>query len=222
MSTSELRPLGDGECRGFRPLRADGFAHHPYMLKRAPDRPLLNRDSVGMGDLDRLSSLLERLYRRGRTETRLPIYITEFGYETNPPDPGRGVTPLTQAIYLNQAAAIAYRRRDVRMFSQFELRDETSDPVYQTGLRLPDGTAKVAYAAFPIPFWIDGRESIGRVRPGRGRREVRLERAEGGSWRQVGNPFRTGLDGMVRRRVPGAGIYRLRWGQRVSLPARGR
>src|SRR5436190_12663311 len=60
---SSLRPLRIPECRGFRPLRADGFAHHPYMHMLPPETHLPSPDSVGISDLDRLSSLLQRLHR---------------------------------------------------------------------------------------------------------------------------------------------------------------
>ena len=58
-----------------------------------------------MGDLDRLSRLLDRLHRLGRITTRLPIFVTEYGYETNPPDVERGVTP--------EAAGALPRPRDL-------------------------------------------------------------------------------------------------------------
>ena len=217
---ASLRPLGIPECRRFHPLRADGFAIHPYMHRLPPEVHLPNPDSVGISDLDRLSSLLVRLNRVGRIGSRLPLYITEFGYETNPPDPARGIPLPTQASWLNHAAAIAYRRRDVRMFSQFLLVDLPDDSLYQTGLVLPNGSAKPSLVGFRIPFWIDGLEATGRVRPGRDRRRVRLEqRLPSGSWRAVGRPFGTDRDGIVERRLAAPGVYRLRWGRLASLPA---
>ena len=217
---SSLRPLRIPECRGFRPLRAEGFAMHPYMHELPPETHLPHPDSVGISDLGRLSSLLQRLNRRGRIESRLLLYITEFGYETNPPDPKRGVPLLVQAAWLNHAAAIVYRRRDVRMFSQFLVHDLPDDAIFQTGLRLPDYRAKPSYFGFRLPFWIDGLEAIGRVRPGSGRRKVSLElRLVTGAWKAVGRPFRTGPDGIFRRRLTAPGLYRFRWGSQRSLPA---
>jgi hypothetical protein len=216
---ASLRPLPIPECRGFHPLEADGFAMHPYMHKHPPSTHLPNPDSVGISDLDRLSSLLDRLRALGRIRQQLPIYVTEFGYETNPPDPQRGVPLLTQAQWLNQAAAIVYRRGDVRMFSQYLLRDVPENPQYQTGLELPDGQPKPSLLGWPLPFWIDGRDAIGRVRPGSGQRDVTLEMQRKAGWRAVGKPFKTGLDGNVRRRVTAPGTYRLRSGKLDSLPA---
>jgi len=218
-----LRPLDVPECRGYRPLGADGFAIHPYVHRRAPQRHLPNPDSVGINDLPRLSSLLDRLHRRGRIRARLPVYVTEFGYETSPPDRRRGVPLFLQAAWLNRAAAIVYSRPDVRMYSQFLLRDGTNNRLYQTGLILPDGRPKPSLYGFPVPLWIEGRQAIGRVRPGTGRRPVVLERqSAAGVWRAVGKPFRTDADGMVRRRVPRPGVYRLVSDGRGSLSARAR
>jgi Cellulase (glycosyl hydrolase family 5) len=215
-----LRPLRLPDCAGFRPLRADGFSHHPYMHKRAPDRPLPDPDSVGISDLARLSTLLEQLQRLERIERPLPLYVTEFGYETNPPDSERGVSLATQAFWLNQAASIAFRHPGLRMHAQFLLRDVAEDRNYQTGLLLPEGKAKPALAGFALPFWIDGLEAIGRVWPAEGRERVRIEVARpGGAWRPVGKPFETGEDGQVRRRLRSPGVYRLRWKGRSSTPA---
>jgi hypothetical protein len=218
-----LRPLKVAECRGYRPLRADGFAIHPYMHRHPPEFHYPNPDSVGISDLPRLSALLDALSRRGRIAERWPVYVTEFGYETNPPDPHRGIPLPLQAVWLNHAAAIVYRRPDVRMFSQFLLRDGSNDELYQTGLVLPDGRPKLSLYGWPVPFWIDGRNAIGRVRTGSGRRTVSLEQGSlGGPWRRVGKAFRTREDGMVRFRLRAPGVYRLRWGRLTSLPATAR
>jgi hypothetical protein len=214
-----LLPLRRPECRRFRPLRADGFAHHPYMHRRPPDRRLADPDSVGLSDLDRLSSLLALLHDRGRIESGLPLYVTEFGYETDPPDPGRGVSLASQARFLSHAAAIAYRRGDLRMFAQFLLRDLAEDALYQTGLILPDGTPKPALASFRLPFWVEGRDAIGAVRGTRGGQEVTIEAlGRGGGWRVVGEPLRTDDRGVVRRRVDRPGVYRLRWEPPLGPP----
>ena len=219
-----LRPLRRRpECRDFRPIVADGFAYHPYTRKSPPGRPLPNRDDAGISDLDRLAGLLGGLHRRGRLAQRLEIYVTEFGYETDPPDPKRGIPINRQPAYLNEAAAILLRRRDVRMMSQFLLRDLPQDRLFQTGLILPDGRPKPAIHTFKLPFWIFGREAVGRVYPAPGRTAVTLERrAADGSWRALGKPIDTDANGVLRRRLAAPGTYRMRWGREVSLPAAAR
>lgn len=197
-----LRPLRVPECRGYRPLRADGFAIHPYSLDSAPDASGRDPDSVQLGDLDRLSGLLAALHARGRIAERLPLYVTEYGYESNPPDTKRGVSPEDQARYLAHATYLAWRHPDTRMFAQFLLRDIGPDPRHaddaerrwgnwQSGLYTHDGRAKPALQAFKLPFWaetheVDGRlvtVVFGQVRPGRGRQTVTIEYQEpDGRW----------------------------------------
>jgi hypothetical protein len=224
----ELRPLRRPECRGFRPLQADGFAHHPYSQYTAPDAISQNPDHVTMGDLDRLSLVLAALHERGRLARRLPIYITEYGYETNPPDPRRGIPLERQALYMSQAASMALGRADVRMFAQFQLRDLPQDGLYQTGLLLPDGRSKPSLFSFRLPFWVEAGLAWGQVRPERGRQRVVIERLHAdGSWRPVTGELSTEADGVFRRRLGGAGTYRLRWerpdgGREWSLPVTAR
>ena len=235
-----LEPLRRPECRGFRPLRADGFAIHPYQFTTAPDVRRGDPDSVTMANLSDLSDLLARLHDRGRIESKLRVYITEYGYETNPPDPIRGVPLDKQVLWMSQADAIAHERPDVAMFAQFLLRDVGPVPgvppgsrkrwrTYQTGLVQADGRPKPSLFAFPLPFYAgrgDGRGAFGEVRPGSGKRRVAIEKlGAGGRW-STGEPFDTGEDGTFRRTLDGPGIYRFRWdgpeGPLYSAPAAAR
>jgi hypothetical protein len=221
-----LRPLRTHPCRDFRPLQADGFAHHPYMHRQPPEEHLPNPDSVGVADLARLSRLLAQLHAHGRTERRLPVYVTEFGYETDPPDPKHGVSLATQARYLSEAGGLVVTRPDLRMFAQFLVRDLPDDVLYQTGLVLPDGVPKPALFSFPVAFRVRAGVASGQVRPGDGTQRVAIERRRGRAWSTLGAPFSTRSDGVFVRRGLPRGTYRLRWQPptgplRFSLPAPG-
>ena len=186
-------PLERPECADFRPLEADGYAHHPYSFFGRPDTPSADRDDVALGDLGRLSRLLERLHKGGRTTSRLPIFITEYGYETNPPDVIRGVSLKDQARYHGLATYLAWKQADVAMFAQFLLNDigpreggnNEIDRSYdfQTGLYFHDGRPKPAVAAFKLPFWAESRTLagndavvlFGQVRPSAGRKRMEIE-----------------------------------------------
>ena len=52
------------------------------------------------------------------------IWITEYGYQTNPTDTIFGVPVLKQASYLTQAVAFARKHPRIDMFLWFLLRDE--------------------------------------------------------------------------------------------------
>ena len=203
-----LQPLKQPQCEGFEPLKADGFAIHPYVHKRKPTESLPHPDDVGIADLGRLSKLLAALADRGRIERRLDVYVTEFGYETDPPDPRRGVPLAAQAVYLQAAVAESLARPDVRMHSQFLLRDLRDDRLYQTGLVQPDGRIKPAFLSFPVSFSVRRGTGYGLVRPGRGRRRVCLERPDPerdrGSRRSASRPTPTAwCAGRASARAPG-------------------
>jgi hypothetical protein len=205
-----LQPLEVPECEDFEPLRADGFAHHPYSFVQAPDEPSADPDEVRMADLDRLSNLLALLAERDRMRDPVPLYLTEFGYESNPPAP-RGADLDTQAAWISEATAIAHTRPDVRMHAQFLLTDVEPPELFQTGLQFADGRAKPALAAFRLAFDADeDGAAFGLLRPGSGVRELALQRQdpESGTWDEV-RTLSTNADGEVRFRVSEPGAYRL-------------
>jgi hypothetical protein len=209
-----LRRLRVRECRGFRPLRADGFAIHPYTSNGPPGTSGAESDSLELADLGRLTDLLSELGRRGRIAAPLPVYVTEYGYETNPPDP-RGVSLEQQADYVGQSTYLAWRRPDVDSVAQFLLQDIGPDPRqpvssahrwddYQTGLLDYHGHSKPALQAFRLPFWVErttgeggvpGMFVFGQVRPGAGHRGVEIQaKAPGRNWHAtVSLPLGTGV-----------------------------
>jgi len=195
------QPLHIRACADFEPLKADGYSHHPYTLYARPDAPTIKSKRITLRDLDRLSRLLSRLYKRGRITQRLPIYVTEYGYETNPPDVVRGVTLLQQARYHGLATYMTWKQQDVALFAQFLLNDiepppGTNDPLeisrnWNSGLYFHDGRPKPAVKAFRFPFWAESRSLagndvvvlFGQVRPNSERERVEVEmRTPDGTW----------------------------------------
>jgi len=154
---------------------SSGFAHHPYALEVAPSRPDPARDNVTLAVLSRLTRTLDRIFRRYGQRRRLPIWLTEYGYQTDPPDPIIGVSWRQQAAYLNEAEEIAYRNPRVRGLTQFLLVDDgpnpnvgPSDPRYwgstfQSGLVTGEGEQKPSFLAYQRTINVSPRA----VRPGR-------------------------------------------------------
>jgi hypothetical protein len=144
---------------------ATGYAHHPYELTFAPDRaPGYRTRWVTTGNLGDLTRLLRRIRQRyGQpTRTDVPLYLTEFGYQTNPPD-RFGVSRTQQAAYLNQAEYIAYKNRNVRTLAQFLLIDD-GEPVsrtFQSGLMDIQGRKKPSFRAYLLPVHLP-RPSVRR------------------------------------------------------------
>ncbi|MDX6667172.1 MAG: hypothetical protein QOK04_552 [Solirubrobacteraceae bacterium] len=213
--SKDLRPLRDGACRGFRPLPGDGWSHHPYSPAGSPDHADPDPDHVDIAGLGRLTGLLDQLHAEGRTVNPMGVYVTEFGYETNPPDPTARVDPAAQARFLPEAERLATSNPDVRSFAQFLLRDGPVRPGrtpgqrwsdVQSGLMYADATAKPALTSFRYAFVVhrSGEGAIawwGHVRPGAGPRTVRITvGASNGSWRPLpgpGRPFQTDSHGYL-------------------------
>jgi hypothetical protein len=148
---------------------ATGYAHHPYALLTAPQVRSQNtpaeRDYIALADLDRLTSAMATIRSRYGFTGTLPIYFTEFGYQSDPPDPFAGFSEAGQAAAINESEFLAYSNPFVRSFHQFLLRDSapTDSPIsyvrwstFQTGIETLSGRPKLAYAAFRIPIWIPG------------------------------------------------------------------
>ena len=239
-----LAPLKVPECKGVGMLHADGFAMHPYSVGGSPGFHAARGDDIYLADLDRLGLLLSQLYNQGRTDRKWPIYVTEYGYETRPPDPEAQYTPLQQARHLGWATYLAHANPDVKMFAQFLLRDieapaDNPGRDYQTGILYSDGRPKPAAMAFKLPLFAssatapDGTRALvlfGGVRPGATNRVVRVERRAIGSrdWLPVATvgdscdeesgAFLTGPDGFFRRTAAweGPADYRLVWDRLTS------
>src|SRR5207253_2658121 len=84
-------------------FEATGFAHHPYSFLLAPTARMANPDYVPLSELGRLEGALDVIFRAYGVGRRLPLYLTEYGYATNPPNPFVDVSPALQALYLNEA-----------------------------------------------------------------------------------------------------------------------
>ena len=216
---------------------ATGFAHHPYALLDPPDRRSKDRDFVTIADLSRLTGTLDRIFRRyGRSRRGgVPLYLTEYGYQTNPPDRFSGFSWRLQAQFLNHGEFLAYRNRSVKVVTQFLLVDDAptaglppSDPNYwgtfQTGLITQDGVRKPSFAAYRLPIHVTpstvrkgGRVRVwGLVRPAatgtRARVHVQLRRRGSRAFRRVAS-VRTNARGFVdtRLRLRSSGHLRLTW-----------
>lgn len=195
----QLQPLDRPECAGFRPLPGDGFSHHPYALEFPPWAHDPRPETARIGDLDRMTRLLAQLHQRGRTERDLPLYLTEFGYQTNPPDPTWEISLEDQSRWLPEAERIARSFPSVRGTAQFTVRDLPERPGkdlrtrwrdYQAGLRFEDGRAKPAHAAYALGLVAraepGGVGLWGLVRPGAGERRARVSVLQpDGSWRSL-------------------------------------
>ena len=173
---ARLRPLtgqaaADQGCEPPAELRrrhpglfeATGFAHHPYELLLRPTARQTDPDYVTLSSLDRLERTLDGAFRAYGVNRRLPLHLTEYGYQTDPPDELSGVSPAQQERYLNESEYLAWRNPRVSTLAQFLLVDDGAPigTTFQSGLRTIDGTAKPSLAAYRLPVWVP-RPSVSR------------------------------------------------------------
>ena len=157
---SLLRKIGE--------FRYTAWAHHPYTKDLAPTKRDKAREAITIANIGDLSALLDDVSKTsGRGPDRNLVAMTEFGYETDPPDPFSGVSPALQAEYINVGDWIAYRDPRVIANTQFLLRDvdeikryRRSDKrryfTYQSGLYFADGRPKISAAAYALPLVLTG------------------------------------------------------------------
>jgi hypothetical protein len=146
-STSPLAFLRAVKKAGLKHF--DAWAHHPYYGSKleTPTTPPRNINggaptSVTLGNINTLIAEVTRLYGNKR------IWITEYGYQTNPPDEFFGVPWARQAMYLTQSFGIARRNPRIDMMLWYLLQDEPSLGGWQSGLQTTDGKKKPSFAAF--------------------------------------------------------------------------
>lgn len=181
--------------------RLDAYAHHPYPVfpGDTPHRGGCTCKTITMASLDRLVKIVGQAFPRAR------IWLTEYAYQTNPPDPF-GVSLADQARFLGEGALRAYRAPKVDMLVHYLYRDEPDLGRWQSGLETVDGRAKPARAAAMLPFAQLSRHSgkttvWGQVRPGKGPRRYVLQRFSGGRWTNVGGVRTTNGRGFFTARL---------------------
>jgi hypothetical protein len=199
-NTGGLGPLAF--IRGMKAAHAklDAYAHNPYPTRPSVESPFAGActhcDVVSLANLDRLLAEVHRDFGSKQ------IWLTEYGYQTNPPDHVLGVSPLRQAAYVSQGALRAYELPGVTMLVHFLLRDDPAAAGFQSGLFTVAGKAKPSYTAFRFPLAQAGTGTVwGQVRPGHGARTYRLQVQTHGSRRWAGGTARTNSLGFFSRHV---------------------
>jgi hypothetical protein len=226
-----FRPL-PGNCGGG--VRFDVFDVHPYTTGGPTHRG--NVDDVQLGDLAKLQRLLAAAEKAGRIDGRyrqVPLWITEFAWDSNPPDPG-GLAMRTLSRWTAEALFQAWRA-GVSHFFWFPLRDQplgrSPSETLQGGLYFRGATPsqdqpkevrqafRFPLVAYPRPrglaYW--GRTPTGA--PGR----LSIQVLHRGRWRNV-KTVRAGRSGIFEGAVKigygrdGRGRVRALFRKEASLP----
>jgi hypothetical protein len=174
-------------------LPAAGYAQHPYFDKG--QGPFWNPPSgdVSINTLGRLSSALSRAADAGAIPKNLPIYITEFGVQSQP-NQLLGVPVAEQAEWDAISERVAWDNPRVASFSQYLLTDDTNpgEGSFQTGLEYVNGKPKPLYNGYRLPLTVtvEHGSSVafwGLVRPASATTSIDLQYSDnnGTTWQQL-------------------------------------
>lgn len=185
-----------GNCGGG--VYFDIFDIHPYTTGGPTHTGGAN--DVQMGDLAKLRALLDAADRAGRIKGQFehtPLWIGEFSWDTNPPDPG-GLPMKIETRWLAEALYRAWRA-GVEAFFWFSLRDRTPNPslpfsqtlesgLYFRGHTLEQDQPKEIFFAYRFPFVAYPREKglffWGRT-PSNAKGKVVIQILKRGHWRRA-------------------------------------
>ena len=205
------KPL-PGDCGGG--VHFDIFDIHPYTTGGPSHTGGIN--DVQMGDLAKLRELLDAADRAGRIKgsfRHTPLWIAEFSWDSNPPDPG-GLEMKIQTRWVAEALHSAWRAK-IGAFFWFSLRDRMSQPhlpfsetlqagLYFRGPTIEQDQPKEFLYAFRFPFVSypssKGLFVWGRTPNSRGG-NVSIQIWKGNRWRRA-FATRADKDGIFRGRAP--------------------
>ena len=147
-----------GSCEGG--VHFDIFDIHPYTTG-GPNHKGRGND-VQMGDLGKLQQLLKASKRAGRivsSSRTVPLWITEFSWDTKPPDPG-GLAMKITSRWIPEAMYRAWQA-GVSAFFWYSLYDDPPHPSFKTSIQsglyfagptVAENTPKQILFAYRFPF----------------------------------------------------------------------
>ncbi|HUA46389.1 MAG TPA: hypothetical protein VMA77_14260 [Solirubrobacteraceae bacterium] len=227
---------------------ASGFAEHPYEEITPPNDPQYlcgtklcvgrsDPDFADLPELPRLARTLDRLNAVYGSRTHFPIWSTEYGFRTIPPDPHEGINPTTAAYYMNWAEYLSYKQARTYSYSQYGLMDPAPPAYFDTGLINPDGSLKPGFDAYRMPLYLptttmnSGQqvEVWGGVRPAGYARldtgqaqsvQIQFQTGSTGPWQAIDTVPITNPKGYfdVHLAFPSSGAVRLAWTYPVGDP----
>lgn len=200
-----------GDCEGG--VNFDIFDIHPYTTGGPTHKGKPNE--VQLGDLAKLKRLLAAADRAGRINSvfpKTPLWITEFSWDSNPPDSGglpmktlcRWAAEAMHQVWLNGIDTFFwYSLRDApKVGSQYD--QSLQSGLYFRGPTVPEDKPKEVLGVFRFPFVAyptdKGLNFWGRT-PNSGPGKVVIQALRNGRWRSV---FATRADevGIFRGRAP--------------------
>jgi len=124
-------------------LKFDAYAEHPYATRpNLPPTQKVRFPNVTLTQLPHFEQMLDVWFKR----KNIPLWITEYGYETKPGEPA-GVTNATQAKYMSYVMKKLQADPRVHMFIWFVFHDNRQS-LWQSGVFNYSGGVKPSYRTF--------------------------------------------------------------------------
>ena len=213
-----------------------GYAHHPYVFETPPTTRAPDNNTIALSNLPVFERAIDRVFANYgvRRPGGVPLYLTEWGFKTNPPNPYVKTTLSQQATWLNQGEYMTWLDPRVHALAQFELVDSPPKPrerkgskmywsTFQTGLLFRNGAAKPSFASFRLPIWLPvarhgARVTVwGQLRPAdhttTQQGAIQFRRRGQSTWSTLRIVQTSSPEGFIVAHVPipAAGSVRLAW-----------
>jgi hypothetical protein len=169
----------------------DILSDHPIAVG-SPIQSATSPLDVTTPDLGRLTKVLEKAeaVKRVFPATKKPLWVTEFWWDSNPPDP-TGIPVEQQARWYEQALYLFWQQ-GAEVAVALQLRDapegKSYASTYQSGAYFLDGSPKPSATAFRFPFVAHRtspfRAGVWGIAPRGGK--VKIQAFRSGSWKTLG------------------------------------
>jgi hypothetical protein len=207
------------------PAHYDVLSDHPIAVG-SPSQSASSPLDVTTPDLDRLTRIEAKAERLHRVlpSTKKPLWVTEFWYDTNPPDPN-GLSLATQARWYEQDL-YSFWEQGASVALTLQIRDSPPERGYsftnQSGVYFLDGSPKPSATAFRFPLVAHRtgpfKVAVWGIAPKGGKVKIQVLRK--GGWKTLGtvstvgrpHPFATTVE-LLR-----FGQLRAVQGSETSLP----
>lgn len=155
---------------GRKPLKLDGFAHHPYHFEVKPKSQPEFKDEVTIANIGDLNATLAKLKKKKLLKKRgkIPVYLTEHGYMVtgNPDVPVRRRIPESKRKrWIVQSFKIAQRNPRVKGMLYYNLVSPplgSANSYFDLGLIQTNGVPRASYLA--LQNWAQAAIADGKVK----------------------------------------------------------
>ncbi len=169
-------PATASASRSFRSqnpvlFNLSGVSVHPYSRWYAPNVERYFTCKTGLcsslAQLGNLTNAVAKVQRAYGSHRNVPVYSTEYGYQTSPPklsyDPKSksfNVSLATAALYINWAEYLSYKNPQVASYDQYLLYDPAAPTPandygsYASGLLTWNAIPKPTFDAFLLPLFL--------------------------------------------------------------------